>query len=439
MISARPQPIGTAAFRPVVGGLSRPPVAAGFRPVVAGQYVRADRPLDSSALTFLERAPAASGGVHWSVVVSPRIVWQVMNAAPTESAPTRAVGGGRGAVARPRSSPSVSGGDDRLMVLRTHTTSATVPPPSHDVTRVDGPPGSEGRSGATPPAGPPAERSATENRFTWLRNQVRVDATGDTLVGSRVTRGATNNRDTIGYSPVVLALRSGAGRTDDRWERGSLGMAWESPFGARLSRGRTEQSDIPTTAARGGSGTDAPLLVNTVVVRMLRRFGRQSSPGFRDGIWETDGTRESTTAEMTFGRTAEVGAYRPAPLVPAIYRVSQSEVDPTPDAESVLGGSRTAGAFAGAVVGRLVRTEADGVSPGAAPPVSTIVRTSAAPSAAVPQAGPATPVMFTPDRAPPVQSTPPGLPADLVQRLTEQVVRALDARALAARERKGGF
>jgi hypothetical protein len=37
----------------------------------------------------------------------------------------------------------------------------------------------------------------------------------------------------------------------------------------------------------------------------------------------------------------------------------------------------------------------------------------------------------------PPLARPQGLPVDLLQQLTEQVVRALDARALAARERFG--
>jgi hypothetical protein len=78
----------------------------------------------------------------------------------------------------------------------------------------------------------------------------------------------------------------------------------------------------------------------------------------------------------------------------------------------------------------------------AAPPAGAMtvrsqpVAAAGAAASPSPSAGPAAPPGFP---LPVPQPAPAALPADLLPRLTEQVVRALDARALALRERFGRF
>lgn len=456
MISSRPQPPGTAAFRPVVGGLPRPHVAAGFRPVVAGQYLRADRQQEASPFTFLIPPPVGPGDVHLSVVVSPRIVWQVMNAIPADATTWR-IGGGFGTVAgKTRDSvaatvvpvanpfellrdttgttPATSGGGDRLLMFRTSAASVSGSLPSNDGSRR----GTENRPNGDLGNGTATARSTTVDRFTWLRDLVGTDAVGTNhLVHSRgdpAVRAAAMTRDSGGYSPVALTPRNGADNADDQTDTAPRNASWESAFAERLGRSRTAGSDTPATAANRRPRGGDKLSVDVVVGRTLRRFAGETTLSTLETIRQTSGTRESTTAQMTFGRTAKVGAGRPAALVPAIYRVSPSEAG----TESVLAGSRTAAAFAASVVGRLVRSDAGGTPTAFASPVPAVVRTRGA-SAAAPGSIPAEPTTFRPDSAPQPPSPPPGLPPDLVQRLTEPVVRSLDARALAARERTGRF
>ncbi len=462
MISSRLHPLGTAAFRPVVGGLSRPHVATGFRPVVAGQYLRADQQLDASALTYLNPVPTGTGGVHLSVVVSPRIVWQVMNAIPAE-ATARRIGGGFGTAAGKPTGPSADAGaapppasipanrfpllrdtvhtaasgpkgDDRFMVFRTHAVAVSAPLPTNDGSQVR----PDGQPTAAPSHVSGSVRMATADRLAWLRELAeRTTAGKNTFAAAR--RAAAMSRDTIEYSPVVLTLRTGADGTHEPTDTAPRNASWASAFAGRIGRSRTVWRDAPAAPDDRSPRIGDELSVNVVVGRTLRRFARDTTLTTQETIRQSRSTRESTTAEMTFGRTAKVGAYRPATLVPAIDRVSPSESGSAAGTESILVGSRTAGAFADAVVARLIRTDAGGMTSAAAPPVPAVVRTRGESSAATARPVPAESATFAPDPRLPVQSPPPGLPPDLVQRLTEQVVQSLDARALAARERMGRF
>jgi hypothetical protein len=101
-------------------------------------------------------------------------------------------------------------------------------------------------------------------------------------------------------------------------------------------------------------------------------------------------------------------------------------------------GTHTVTQLVNAVAQRYLRVEANPTDRGAGP-VAMAVRTPAAvPAAAFPAPAPGVAAPARPEQA----GSPPialGLPPDLAQRLIEQVVRALDARAVAARERLGGF
>jgi hypothetical protein len=68
-----------------------------------------------------------------------------------------------------------------------------------------------------------------------------------------------------------------------------------------------------------------------------------------------------------------------------------------------------------------------------------VVKAAPASAAAPPSAAPAATRSAVAPAPIAIPQPPGGLPADLLQRLTEQVVRALDARALATRERFGRF
>jgi hypothetical protein len=181
-------------------------------------------------------------------------------------------------------------------------------------------------------------------------------------------------------------------------------------------------------------------LVSPLARRVAEGFSVDAAPAPRDVGAERQELRTLVTSRFGFGGIAAVGVQRPADLLPVVYQVIARGADGSArsieESVSLLGGAGMAGTFAASLAARHGRSVDAFSLPGALP----IVLRSAGAAAASPHPAQASTQSWTtpaPVPAPPGSSV--DLSPELVQRLTEQIVRSLDARALAERERMGRF
>lgn len=400
-------PPSTPAFRPVAAHPTAIRLAAAFRPALADLAVTRD-PVAGPTFTFL--GPATGGPAYRvEVRLSPRWVWQVVNPPHRSAGPPPAT--------RPPAPASPAAPADRLArlceihrVLHAAAEPAVAPPPA-----------GAGRPaliyqapGAAPAAGTSPGRSAETGRAGGLSPE-RPAGPGPRAPWRPVALPArflrTGVLNVSPHRPVVEYL--------------SLRPAWSPP--AESATGRPAGAPLPTWAPFrdqvGPVGIALPATPDTPgVAAHWRPAIELHGPGLTPATISRPVHRLVIT--HTDFRTADTrGGGTPA----AVAGLAFSE------------GVRAGLTFGETVPARHRRTE-DPTAVGRVPePVPMTVRPpSAAPTPPVVVAGPAAAPPAPPGPGSPA-GPPPGLPADLLQRLTEQVVRSLDARSLAARERLGGY
>lgn len=451
MIRSRPS-IGTPLFRPLSllsgGRLSR---GTAFTDVATQEV--APLPLIHRQDRDVESAPSPL-----TIYLNPRLLWQITqqyhisasNTKLTSSSPTPPAATG---VSAPNPSPalSVPSGDRfvswQQILQQLPTLPLATPEPIHDAgasaarhesnhttrvpqtVRVD-------RFATlqhlltwlTTPDAPPASTTAHPTRLMPNRNEAMSTrmSTAPTMLIAR-PQVATPSADqkqlsATAFAPLVL-----------RTATPIVPFAVTST-GVELSERQRASDGSPIDTAITATTTRLPTQATTLHVSPVVRRQQQ--------LWENDAHRPTTKVAservpagpaVSFGSMAVTRIQRVSALTPALVPVH------VPDGEEALASSRLAGAsvaeaFTTRTVVRHQRTEVTSNSP-------TTRHTVTASSAAslVQQQGHVSQVQLAPPMAAPPPPSSVGLPPNLVQQLTEQVVRALDDRSSALRERQGRF
>ncbi len=406
MTRAAPTRIGTAAFRPVAAG-----AAAAFAAACsAGRYARiaaSGRRRESDILPpeFIFRYPAGPGVVDYRILLHLSTFWGRTGGprANAESAPSRAAGIGQSAAA---------------------STSEPVP-------------------------------AAPGDRFARMREVWNVvdDLTSRTAVEyaertAKVFRpGVIENRAARAAGPSV--------RPDTGWQRpGGNAPEWRTaahwlPVVVPGAHAPGSRSSAVAATARGmaegmnGSGQGGPVLAKLVPVwtgrdeAVATGTGKMTALRFAPPAVPAPNPTRGAGEPPRFGVASGAVVFRVTQVVSrsaAVHRGNEPATGPaTPPV------ARVSLAFAEAVGNRHRRIDGASVTAPAAAAVPLTARAQpAAPALATP-AAPVAPLSWPDPRAAAPIAAPAALPPDLLQRLTEQVVRSLDARALAACERFGRF
>lgn len=438
MIPSSPNTIGTNTFRPVSVGYSRRlSVADGFRPVVAGQYLRTDQFIGPSEFTFLEPSGLSAAEYRYSVNVSPRMIWQVFHSSTVRNP---------SAIERPFAETAFANAD---IPLEQHV--------HHSV-----PHGPSGTSAT-------GRFLSLSELATWVVSTVRKSATQGSTGRSTHQLSLLSHPYDGGRPFIPESPDQGRMPTEGRnHEFGPLSLQY---YGGRsFVPGFTEPNE-PSLMKYNSRPPHADDRVQTV--RAVRHSGlpQQYDRTYYNATWHVKGTaphlpiasflispaprkaaeevyqkpavRTEVTRRSSFGGISAVGVHRPAQLIPAIFRTLQSN---KPEHESdgtnlacPPGGASAAEVFAISVTTRHVRSETSPTSSSFVAAVPLVVRES--PQASV-SAKKSQSMDFSipssPERSNAVPAVP-GLPPGLMQQLTEEVVRALDSRTLAASERAGRF
>jgi len=190
----------------------------------------------------------------------------------------------------------------------------------------------------------------------------------------------------------------------------------------------------------GDSFLNVDFLISPLARRVAEGFASDKAPRSRDVGAAPRELRTLIIPRFGFGGIAAVGVHRPADLLPVVCQLVTNDAAGEPrsieNAGSLLGGAEMAGTFASSLSARHGRSVDAFTEPGVLPVVVRSASSAAAPSYPAQVSS-----QSWTTHAPAVNPSRPfsDLPPDLVQRLTEQIVRSLDARTLAARERMGRF
>lgn len=452
MISSRPPLCGTDTFRPMALGFRpRSTTANRFRPLVAGQYLRMPYDTVPAEFTFLNPFISDSSVYRFSVNVSPRVIWQVMSrtsaGSPTLPANSRqpeqpCAGNQRSASPSSLAAPPrmTAVGLDRLKMLQEVTqqlAAASVPGDRDDFRTHDALPS---------PSTPQLMQEFAPLLFTF-RNVTEH-------AGDHAAAG-----DSSGFQPTVCRLwqhsstLTGADHTTMEPHAHAPGTPWHgfTPRSFTFQKEwLTSGQYVSPAMAHSDGETRVPgllqqvsqnrtFLVSPLVRLVAEHFATDFSPPGHEGHATQPQVRAKVTAPVAFGSMAAVGVLRPVSLVPAIYRKktpADSSSYAGADAPTPLDGAVLADAFTSSLASRHVRSESAAPVPAA---MSVVARPPLPAGVPSPRQLPTAPAAMTAGPVPPHASSPAGLPHHLMQQLTEQVVKALDARTLAARERLGRF
>ncbi len=486
MILSPPLLIGTP-FRPVAAGFDRRQTGGdGFRPVVAGQYLRTNPHVDRALFTFLTPTISSPAEYRLAVNLSPQLIWHAMQP-PAERADVASKGvtattdrlaklcevvltlgstmnspSTRPAAMIPPSSPTyhqpVQRPTEAHPVLEPHSRAMTDRFTTlYEIlqgwgARTDFP---SARAPAMVPStspayyqprqrssevygGVPTESPAMTDRFTKLCEIAHW------VFASLPTSGRPSDavvQQWMTFAPVSLRFQNSFSAASGVRKHDSgpvIGPAWQVPLRLTMEFNGprdSERQDLRSPAqdswhpGRPTSGYD-PSESTSKAENHLPVSGLQAE------------ARTLVPQKPGFGAIAAVGILRPAGLVPAVYRTRQLNDSQAPttgaDVGDVLGGVLASEEFALAVSSRHQRSE--GASRHAtASPVHLVVRTNGVSPAGTSRNDSSEQNAPTFESRPHIPQVMAGLPPDLMQKLTEQVMRSLDSRAIAASERAGRF
>jgi hypothetical protein len=389
----------------------RPVAALAFRAGLPGLGAPPERRADPADFTFLTPPEVWPAEYRVAVRLSPSWVWHGFPAPPE----------GRGAGAAHTSAPTDLPGEDRFVRLRE----------VWRIVRQAAAPQGEHVAGPTPATISPAARWRAAGLAPAEATSVLWRAAGlapaEATSALRLVFATLRERDagaaqtSSGFRPVTIEYRMAGSRSSPAGA-GQVPLAALAPWHPRASA-----AWLP----RGGRTLAAAIRpVVPIVSRVFAQAKVCSAAPAHESRGEISASAEFVTLTAparprpagapplaSILRTGLPAGERGERSLPAIVMVSPGLLAGLVLAEKVGGQHRRSDATALALT-----------------PAPTTVRAQPVTAAAAPRTpeGPA-----RPPEAP--QPPPAPLPPDLVQRVSEQVVRALDARALALRERFGRF
>lgn len=423
-------------------------VGAGFSASVAGSNARASRDVDSQEFTFLTLLQGDEWHHHVAFQFSPRWIFQAFampakaqastsTVVETHATPTKDATIGRfqtNRLTRLQEILTVLASPDSFPHLAAVSTRLAVQPLILTVNT----PTSQGRlpfatcANHTRVATMSAPHAWSEVNLTvnssgaYSRTEPFDDYTSSWQSTFQKSRSftTTSNRYELSAPPFAgIALK--ARESEDRGVLSNDGATRTPNFASFVWTTHNSAASRDTSAAQpilqtefvawaGDSSPTRPRGVDSAATLSLRAFDGRSH----------DSSTRTFGVTMPFASVAQtcVESFPALPWTIATARVESAE--PRPTARDVS--PPTSGNF--------VRLE----RPLTVETMEMVVRTPA-PSASSETKSTVQLEGIPATKSPPVAPAPAGLPADLLQRLIDQVVRSLDARALAARERFGRF
>jgi hypothetical protein len=419
---------------------------------LAGQYLRSEQDVDPSEFTFLE-TPKFSTTLHRSSVnLSPQLIWRVTNHFPSRT-PSKL---DRSADAQDEFGKSVS-------PLLTREAVRIEPAPRTSSTMDQG-------VSFVPSI---TDRFATLQEFAnWVASSVAISSTP--IVENRV--------NTIRSTVPSISDRFATLQEFANWVVSTVAISSTTNIENRINTIRSTQEFVPlslqysrtpssgsfesaerqvgtsrTTNVQSSQELQAtwhtttnfsphadPMFFVSLSARQTteNRIPEVASKHYEEANYEGH-TQWLVTPMSVVGTVAGIGIHRTPNINPAVVQgmLSKGKTHGLPDSDmsQPVGGISAASSFHDSVTIRHVRMEDSSVSPSMVATASLVVRSNpSAPSSSVAQSQ-STEFTFRSsterESATPINSLPP----NLMQQLTEQVVRAIDSRALAASERAGRF